>query len=91
MSYYIREIVEDIKNSPKTWKRYGENGLQKNGVIIKKCGNGSKYFMLWLTSIAEVEVNGKGDFYSTSWSDKYRIEEAFLWWMRNASVEMLRS
>jgi len=89
MSRYINEIIKDIKTNPETWKRYGDNGLQKGDVIIHQCGNGNKLFMCWMTSVVEVTINGKDTWGKTTWRDRYRIEEAFLWWMRNASLAMM--
>lgn len=89
MSKFVDEIIEDVKNNPKTWSRYKERGLKKGNIKISDCGNGSKLFLFWFTSIVDIYVNDKSTWVSTSWRDRYRLEELFLWWMRNASVEML--
>ncbi len=89
MSKYISEIIKDIRTNPETWKRYGDSGLQKGDVIIHQCGNGHWLFMGWMTSVVEVTINGKDTWGKTTWRDKYRIEETFLWWMRNASLVMM--
>jgi hypothetical protein len=91
MSKFIDEILEDIRKTPESWVRYGNDGLQKGDIIISQCGNGHKFFMGWATSIVEVTINGKDSWGKTTWRDKYRAEEAFLWWMRNASVKMLQA
>jgi len=89
MSKYISEIIKDIRANPETWKRYEDNGLQKGVVIIKDCGNGHRLLMAWMTSVAEVNINGKDTWGKTTWRDKYRVEETFLWWVKNASLEMM--
>ncbi len=91
MSKFIDEILEDIRKTPESWVRYGNDGLQKRDIVISQCGNGHKFFMAWATSIVEVTINGKKSYSITTWGDKYRIEEAFLWWMRNATVNMLQA
>ncbi len=88
MSKYITEIVADIKANPKSWKRYKEDGLQKDEIIIGLCGNGHKLFFLWATSLVVVITNGNKSFGLTFY-DKYQIEEAFLWWNRNATLKMM--
>ena len=89
MSKYISEIIKDIKTNPKTWKRYKDNGLQKGNVIISSCGNGHRLLFAWATSVADVTINGKETWAHTTWIDKYRIEETYIWWMKNATLEMM--
>lgn len=87
MSKYVDEIIKDIKTNPQTWKRYRNDGLYKNNIIIQDCGNGSKFLLGWFTSIVDVFIEGKNT--PKTWRDCYRLEEAFIWWMRNASLSML--
>lgn len=89
MSKFINEIIEDIRNHPETWVRYGKDGLQKNDIIIDGCGNGHKLFFAWMTSIVEISVNKKEVWGHITWRDKYRMEETFRWWIRNASLQMM--
>ncbi len=89
MSKYINEIIKDVRSNPETWRRYGNDGLEKDNIKIHQCGNGSKYFIFWMTSVVEVTINGKDTWGKTSWRDKYRIEEIVLWWMRNASLVLM--
>jgi hypothetical protein len=89
MSKYISEIINDIKTNPETWKRYGNAGLQKGDIIIRDCGNGHKC-LLWFTSVVEVEIDGIQCWELLTWLDKYRMEETFLWWMRNATLAMMK-
>lgn len=89
MSKFIDEIVQDIKTNPQEWVRFGNDGLQKDNVTISCCGNGSRFFLFWLTSVVEVTINEKRTWGSLSWADKYRIEQAFIWWMSNASLKMV--
>lgn len=92
MSKFIDEIIEDIKTSSDTWVRYGDKGLQKGDIIIDKCGNGHKFIFGWSTSVVDVIINDKDSSWGKmTWADKFRIEEAFLWWIRNASLEMMRA
>lgn len=87
MSKYVDEIIKDIRTNPQTWKRYGNNGLYKENIIIQDCGNGHKLFFAWFTSIVDVFIELKKT--PTTWRDAYRLEEAFIWWVRNASLSML--
>lgn len=87
-SSYITEIIKDITINAGTWKRYKDKGLQKGNIIIRNCGNGHKFLWGWSTSIAEVVINGE-ECTALTRSDKYRIEETFIWWMRNASLLMV--
>jgi uncharacterized protein YdcH (DUF465 family) len=87
-SKYIQELIHDIRTRPESWSRYGENGLKKNNIKIKEFGNGTKY-MLWITSIADPVIDGKSTWSHLSWWDKYCLEETFIWWMRNATLDML--
>lgn len=87
-SKYITEIINDIRTNPESWKRYKDKGLQKGNIIIKDCGNGSKYLWAWTTSVMDVIVNNE-ECTALTWRDKYHIEETFIWWMRNASLLMV--
>ena len=89
MSKYIDEIVKDIRENPKSWRRMGDFGLKKDNIKLSQFGNGSRFFCLWMTSIVKIEINGKDCYNQTTFIDRYRLEEAFLWWMKNASIEML--
>ena len=89
MSKYIDEIIKDIKQNPTTWKRFDDWGLKKDNIIIAQCGNGSKFFMFWATSIAKVIINNKDTTSSITFCDRYKIEEVFLWWMKNIKLEIL--
>jgi hypothetical protein len=88
MSKYVDEIIADIKSYPGSWSRYGYDGLFKNGVRVANCGNGSKYWFFWLGSVVEVTINN-ALCSGLTWPDRYRLEEVFLWWMRNATIEQL--
>ena len=91
MSKFVDEIVKDIRTNPKTWSRFLNSGLQKAETHISNCGNGSKYFFLWATSIASVTIDGiRINSSQLSSVDKYKLEEAFIWWFKNADVEMLK-
>lgn len=90
MSKYVIEIIKDIKSNPNSWNRYGDNGLKKDDVIIKDCGNGHKYFFGWATSVVSIIINEKDTWTTLTWFDKYKIEEAFKWWMKNASLDMIK-
>jgi hypothetical protein len=87
-SKFIQEIIHDIRTRPESWHRHGEDGLKKGNTTIKNCGNGTKYF-LWITSIADPVIDGKSTWSHLSWRDSYCLEETFIWWMRNATVDML--
>jgi len=89
MSKYVDEIIQDIKSYPGSWSRYGYDGLGKNNVHITGCGNGSKYLFFWLGSVLDVEIEGMSCCAAMTWADKYRLEEVYLWWMRNATIEQL--
>lgn len=85
MSKYIDEIVKDIKENPESWRRKGSNGLIKDDILISDTGNG------WITSIASVEVAGLIDgFGQFSLMDRINIERVFKWWIRNASLGMMK-
>lgn len=90
MSKFVDELVLDIRTNPQDWKRYGDEGLIRDDVYVGPCGNGSKYFMFWLTSVVDVIIGGKSTSEHMTWRDKCRLEEAFLWWMRSQSLEALK-
>jgi hypothetical protein len=86
MSKYVDEIIKDIRSNPETWERV-KGGLKKGSVYVYDFGNGHKWFGGWFTSIVSVSIDGI-ETKCLSWRDKYRLEEAFKWWMRNSTVEM---
>jgi len=85
MSKFINEIIKDIIDNPTQWVRNGECGLKKEGIKLSNFGNGK------LISIVRVEINGIDCFHQTTWKDKYRLEEVYSWWMKNASIAMMEA
>lgn len=89
MSKYITEIVKDIRSNPETWKRYGNYGLQKGNIVMSGFGNGHKLLWGWCTSVVDVTINNKDA--KLTFIDKYRLEETYKWWMRNATLAMIET
>jgi len=89
MSKYVREIVKDIRENPDLWVRDRWNGIKKGDIRIYGCGNGSKWFFGWATSIVSLSICGK-ECYALTIGDRYALEEAVKWWMRNASLKMIQ-
>lgn len=85
MSKFVDEIVKDIRENPRKWRRYGERGLMAGEVVIDGLGNTKAL------SICDVLINGRDSYVALTWFDKYRIESACLWWMRNASLELMKA
>jgi hypothetical protein len=91
MSKYISEIVNDIRKNPTSWKRLGPRGLYKDNIYIDGCGNGHILLFAWATSIVDVTINGKLIPDHLTLFDKIRLEQTFKWWMKNASLEMMKA
>lgn len=83
MSKYIDEIIKDIRENPEQWVRHTEFGIKKGEVELSQFGNGN------ILSVVRIEINGKDSFHQATFVDKYRLEKAFSWWMKNASLDML--
>jgi len=81
MSEFVKEIIEDLKNNPKTFKDYFGMGAHKENLIVYLYGN-SKFL-----SIIKVSINGKE--IPTSFFDRWRLEVAIKIWYRKATLKML--
>jgi hypothetical protein len=88
MSKFVDEIVKDMRENPAAWviSSYRMR-LERDGVAVYDYGNGSKWHLMWLSSIVEVSVKEKT--IPLSWSDKYKLEEACKHWLKNATLEMI--
>lgn len=91
MSKYVDQIVRDIRENPTNWVRYGSRGLQNGSTVIHNCGNGSKFLFLWATSVIQVFIRRENTDFALSFWDKYKLEEAVQWWMKNATLEMMEA
>lgn len=91
MSQYINEIIKDIRTNPQSWKRYNNDGLQKGDIVIDNTGNGHKLYFGWLGSVVNVKIKGKDSWGLLTQRDKYRLEEAFLWWIRNSTLARMQT
>ena len=90
MSNFVNQIVRDIRKEPETWELKNGGLKHRVGAIeIVNFGNGHFLFGLWFTSICEVIICGES--VRLSWRDMFRLEQSFIWWQRNASVEMLNA
>ena len=88
MSVFVDEIVSDIKQNPKTWVRTKGGGyptIEKDDISIQETGNSI------LFSIVDVVIDNKITPMShLSFMDKVKLERVVKWWIKNATVEMLR-
>lgn len=87
-SKYVQEILQDLKDNPYSWKRFRDNSIVKDDLLIRHFGNATAY-TFWTLSIVEVVIKGKVCEHLTYW-DKMQLEKAYIQWMRNASIEQLK-
>lgn len=81
MSKYVTELITDIKNSPNSWTRYRNDGIQKGNIQIFNLG-GKPIF-----SVIMVWINGKDT--PTTYIDCWRLEVAVRNWFKTVSLDKL--
>lgn len=85
---YVDQIVKDVRANPDNWRRYSDNAITRGDITIYQCGNGSKWFFFWFTSIVDIRISGH-DSYALTWRDRYRLEEVVRWWMRSVPLSTI--
>jgi hypothetical protein len=81
MSKFVDEIIQDLKNNPKTFFDCRGVGVKKENIAVIGYGNTR------VLSIIDVLVNGES--IPTSYMDKWRLEVAIKNWYRNADLSTL--
>lgn len=93
MSKFVNELLGSIYQHKDNWRPYVGNvevngytvyyrfGLQRENIIIFNYGNGAIF------SVIDVLVGGKKTL--TTYSDRYKLENAVKWWYKNVDLETL--
>ena len=89
----IYSVLLLIKNEPEEFVKSKSPFLaissKKHDLEIGFCGNGSTFFLYWITSIVSVRVSGN-QIEGLSWFDKAKIEIAVSNWFKSATIDMMR-
>ena len=89
----IDSVLLLIKNEPEEFVKSKSSFLaissKKHDLEIVFCGNGSTFFLYWITSIVSVRFSGN-QIEGLSWFDKAKIEIAVSNWFKSATIDMMR-
>lgn len=81
MSQFVKEIIKDLTENPKTFSDYNGYGVSKGRTRVYGYGNTR------LLSIIRVEMNGK--VIPTSYIDNWRLEVAIKNWYRTVPLSVI--
>lgn len=81
MSKFVKEIIEDLKYNPETFKDYKGQGVEKGNIIIKDYGNTR------VLSVVDFIINGQD--MPTTYIDRWKLEVAIQNWYASVSLKVL--